>query len=362
MNKRRFAKAVKRLTRLPGGKYFFLYAGNKLRHFYLKAIRSTRVAHPSTIMIELTNHCNLHCTTCPREYDYGKEMDLGRMEVEQAKGIIDECWPYLDSIGLTGMGETFLFREIGELVDYIREKNRGIIISVSTNAVVPGFLDKVVRLVGKIDTIQISIDGLDEVYDRIRVGSDFRLLDENIRKLRDLSRNSGTDLMLNMVVTKENYHHMPALVEYAAKRGIAYMDFTLFNLASVTKIERDYYRFYQTDEFLDAVGELDKAIRRYPSVTVTNRNFKTDNSFRKCPFPWTHFYICWNGFVTPCCAKPFPKEKHFGNVFDAGVMPVLNSDSFREFRQMWFNNETPDFCDKCHFIDIEPIETAASTH
>jgi len=49
-------------------------------------------------------------------------------------------------------------------------------------------------------------------------------------------------------------------------------------------------------------------------------------------------------------------------VFDAGVMPVLNSGSFREFRQMWFNNETPDFCDKCHFIDIEPIETAASTH
>jgi MoaA/NifB/PqqE/SkfB family radical SAM enzyme len=61
-------------------------------------------------MLELTNHCNLACTTCPREYDYGKEMEPGTMTVENAKAVIDQIWPYLDSIGLTGMGETFLFR------------------------------------------------------------------------------------------------------------------------------------------------------------------------------------------------------------------------------------------------------------
>ena len=162
--------------------------------------------------------------------------------------------------------------------------------------------------------------------------------------------------MLNMVVTKENYFQMPLLIDYSEEVGIDYMDFTLFNLASVTQIERSYYDFYKSAEFLDMVSELETKIKNKTKVTVTNRNFKTDNSFQKCPFPWTHFYICWNGFIPPCCAKPFPKELNFGNVFNNKVIDILNSDKFRQFRKLWFANKTPDFCDKCHFIDIEPIK------
>jgi radical SAM protein with 4Fe4S-binding SPASM domain len=355
MNKRRFKKAVKRILRLPKNKYLFLYLANKARHFYLKLVKSTRVAYPSTIMIELTNHCNLACTTCPREYAYGKEMDQGKIGVDQARKIIDELWPYLDSIGLTGMGETFLYKEIGEIVDYIKSKNKGIIISVSTNANLPGFMDRVAPLIGKIDTIQISIDGLDKVYENIRRKASFKSLDENLRWLAEKSRGTATTLMLNMVVTKENFHHMSLLVGYAEEVGIDYLDFTLFNLAAVTDIEASYYEFYKSPEFLGAVLALENTIRGTKRVSVTNKNFETENGFQKCPFPWTHFYICWDGFVPPCCAKPFPKELNFGNVFEKKVMDVLNSDTYRQFRKQWFANEAPDFCDKCHFLEITPI-------
>lgn len=355
MNKRRLKKALIRIINLPRNKYLFLYIANKIEHFYLKRIKSTKVAYPSTIMLELTNHCNLACTICPREYDYGKSMDKGQMNVESAKKIIDELWPYLDSIGLTGMGETFLYKEIEEIVDYIKNKNKGIIISVSTNAVLPDFIEKVSRIIGKIDTIQISIDGLNNVYESIRKNASFQRLDSNLRLLSEMSMNTGTDLMLNMVVTKENYSQMPLLVKYAEELGIKYMDFTLFNLASVTNIERSYYDFYKSLDFFKVIFELEEMINNTPDVLVTERNFKTDNSFQKCPFPWTHFYICWNGFISPCCAKPFPKELNFGNVFNNNVMNVLNSDSYRKFRTLWYDNKTPDFCNKCHFIDIEPI-------
>jgi radical SAM protein with 4Fe4S-binding SPASM domain len=306
-------------------------------------------------MLELTNQCNLACTICPREYDYGKAMDKGQMNVEQSKSIIDELWPYLDSVGLTGMGETFLYKEIEEIVDFIKTKNKGIIISVSTNAVLPNFIEIVSKLINKIDTIQISIDGLESVYESIRINASFQKLDENLRLLSKMCRNTETDLMLNMVVTKENFHQMPLLIKYAEEIGINYMDFTLFNLASVTKIDHSYYEFFQSSDFLSVISKLKETINNTPKVKVTNRNFKTDNSFQKCPFPWTHFYICWNGFVPPCCAKPFPKELNFGNVFKNNVMCVLNSDSYKKFRTLWYDNKTPDFCNKCHFIDIEPI-------
>ncbi len=358
MNKRRFKKAVKRILRLPKNKYLFFYLANKASHLYLKLVKSKRVAYPSTIMIELTNHCNLACTTCPREYAYGKEMDQGMIGVDQANKIIDECWPYLDSIGLTGMGETFLYKEIGEIVDYIKSKNRGIIISISTNANLPGFMDRATPLIGKIDTIQISIDGLRDVYERIRKKASFKALDENLRMLAKRCKGTDTTLMLNMVVTRENYHHMSGLVRYAEEIGIDYLDFTLFNLAAVTDIDASYYEFYKSPEFIDAVSALESEIRKTEKVTVTNKNFETENGFQKCPFPWTHFYICWDGFVPPCCAKPFPKELNFGNVFATSVMDVLNSKAYKAFRAQWFSNEAPAFCSKCHFLEIAPISKA----
>ncbi len=359
MNKRKLKKAVKRIYYLPSNKKLLSYFINKARHFYYKITKSTKVAYPSTIMIELTNHCNLACTICPREYEYGSKMDKGLMDIEQAKKIIDEVYPYLDSIGLTGMGETFIYKQLPEIVDYIKLKNKGIIISISTNAVLPGFLEKVEKVINKIDTIQISIDGLNEVYNSIRINSDFATLDKNIRKLSKMCKSTSTDLMLNMVVTKENYKHMPDLVKYAEEVGIDYMDFTLFNLASVTNIPVSYYDFYKSDEFLAVEAELEKEIAKTEKVLVTNRNFKTDNGFRKCPYPWSHFYVSQDGYVPPCCAKPFPKEKSFGSVKESKLIEILNNKEYQNWRKLWFMNKTPKFCQKCHFVDLEPIKQKA---
>lgn len=348
MNKRKIKKAIFRLINLPRNKYFFYYFSNKIVYFYLKLTKSKKVAYPSNIMIELTNQCNLACITCPREYNYGKAMDKGSMTVEQAKKIIDEVWPYLDSIGLTGMGETFIFKEIEEVVDYIKQKNKGIIISVSTNAMLPNFINTVSKIINKIDTIQISIDGLGDVYERIRRKASFNTLDQNLKKFVEICKGTKTTLMLNMVVVKENYTQMPDLVRYANKIGIKYLDFSQFNLAAVTDIDTSYYSFYLSEEFLNVITTLENVCKEIPAVT-TNFNFKNETGFGHCPFPWSHFYICWNGFMVPCCAKPFPKELNFGNVFNSKVISVLNNSEYQNFRKLWIENKTPDFCYKCHF-------------
>lgn len=347
-NTRRLKKALKRLMHLPKRKYLVYYITNKIKHIYLKLIKSKRVVYPSTIMLELTNQCNLACTTCPREYAYGKEMDKGNMKLDQAKKIIDEAWPYLDSIGLTGMGETFIYKEIEEVVDYIKQKNKGIIISVSTNAMLPNFIQAVSKIINKIDTIQISIDGLGDIYESIRNKANFENLDKNLQSLVKLCKDTNTTLMLNMVVTKENYFQMHELVSYASNVGIQYMDFSLFNLAAVTNINSSYYEFYNSKEFINATIELEAVKNKTQNVSTTF-NFVPEKGFQKCPFPWSHFYICWNGFMTPCCAKPFPKEMNFGNAFENKLIDILNNKEYQAFRQLWFENKTPDFCRKCNF-------------
>lgn len=355
MNKRRLANALKRLKHLPLNKNLLLYIHNKLYHFYLKIVGSTKVAYPSTVMLELTNRCNLRCTICPREFEYGNRMDKGNMDVQQAKIIVDELWPYLDSIGLTGMGETFLFDDLEEIVNYIKAKNSGIIISLSTNGVVPNFIEKAKRIVDKVDTIQISIDGVGDTYNTIRKGSSFELLSNNIKELAKRCKNMQTTLMLNMVVTMENHTDMASLVKFASMVGAQYVDFTLLNLAAVTNLDVSYYQFYQEYEFKNSLRELEKAIQKHPEVSVTSKNFATQNNFKACPFPWTHFYITWDAYMVPCCAKPFPKEMNFGNVRGRKVIDVLNSTQYQNFRKMWFKNKAPNFCEKCHFLNIEPV-------
>lgn len=354
MNKRRLKKAIRRVSRLPRSRYLAAYLGNKVRHVCLRAVRSTRVAWPSTIMLEVTNLCNLACTTCARQYAYGRAMDKGHMPVSTAQKVIDEAWPCLDSIGLTGLGEPFLYEPLEELVDYIRAKNSGIVTSVSTNAMVPHFTDRVARVKDRIDTIQVSMDGLGQVYESIRSKARFDRFDDNLRALARMCARSDTSVMLNMVVTQQNYHQMTDVVAYAAEVGIAYCDFALFNLAAVTGIDASYYAFYRSRPFRTAMQALHEAQKRYPDVTVTVRHFDTQKGFRTCSFPWTHFYITWDGYVVPCCAKPFPKELNFGNVRNRRLIDVLNSDGFRHFRRQWYANTTPSFCEKCHYVAKQP--------
>jgi radical SAM protein with 4Fe4S-binding SPASM domain len=355
MNKIKLRKAIKRVRNLPRNKYLFLYLSNKLKHFAFRLTKSTKVAYPSTIMLELNNHCNLHCTTCPREYAYGQQMDKGYITLDQAKKVVDELWPYLDSIGLTGMGETFLFKEMEQIVDYIKAKNKGIIITLSTNAMLPDFIALAAKVIGKVDILHISIDGLGETYEKIRKGADFKTFDQNVAELARLCRGTETALSLDMVVTKENYHQLPDMIPYCAEKGVKGFYHTTYNLGSVTGTEAGYYQFYHSPEFTAEMRNLQRAGKKHPEVVVTSWDYKGRPGFKKCFFPWGYFYICWNGFVTPCCAKPFPKELNFGNVFENGVMAVLNGMAFRNFRIKWQKNQTPDFCQKCHFIDIGPI-------
>src|SRR5882724_8509615 len=173
LNRRRLKKIYDRLRHLPRGRNFFKYSWNKAHASFLKATNSTKVAFPSSIMLEVTNHCNLGCITCPREYDYGKAMEKGTIQLEGMMKVIDEVGPYVDSIGLTGLGETLLYKKLEETLQYIKKKNKGIQTFISTNAHIPGTEDYIERLAPYLNTVQISIDGINKIYEAVRLKSDF---------------------------------------------------------------------------------------------------------------------------------------------------------------------------------------------
>jgi len=356
LNSRRIKKAIRRLKRLPGGLNFFRYFNNKLFAFYLRQTKSTKVAHPSSIMLEVTNHCNLKCITCPLEYQYGEEMEKGFMDFNKLKKIVDETYPYIDSIGLTGLGETLLYKQLPEALKYIRSKNKGIITTISINAHLPNSIQLVKEIADDLDTLQISIDGVGAIYEQVRLRGDYALFYENVKQIVAYCKNKRADVMFNFVAIKENYFTMAEVVEIASEFGVDYVNITPFNVAAVTAHDISYYDFFHTDAFINELKRAKEKADKVKNVELTIWDIKSLNEFKKCHLPWGHFYISWDGYATPCCAKPFPKELNFGNVFDDGLMYCLNSPGYREFRQMWHENKTPQFCEKCHMVDLKPIK------
>jgi radical SAM protein with 4Fe4S-binding SPASM domain len=298
-------------------------------------------------MIELTNRCNLRCITCAREYELGKQMDKGFMDFEHFKKIIDEACPYLDSVGLTGLGETLLYKDIIRAAEYIRQKNKGIVISISTNAHTNNFREQVIQLIPLVDTVQISIDGLDEIYEKVRINAHFNTFHENLRTIVKLAHGTTTDIMFNMVVLKENYFQIADVLHFAHQEGIRYVNVTPINLVALPELNTGYLKFFDSPEFLKEWHKAQVMARNYPEIEFTYPNFKKNTHRRMCRYPWNYFYISWDGYMPPCCAKPFPKELNFGNVFDDGLINVLNSKKFRDFRKIWLEKNIPSFCERC---------------
>lgn len=347
MNKSKFRKFKKRLFNLPKGKNFILYLLNRIKIQYLKHTNKSKVAFPTTIMIELTNKCNLKCITCPREYKFGKQMDIGQMSFNQFKMIIDQTHPYLDSIGLTGLGEPLLFNNLIDCIDYIRKINKGIIISISTNLSLNNISILMKQLINKIDTIQISMDGLNDIYNKIRVNADFKLFSKNLKNLINLSNNSKTDIILNAVIIEDNYKQMIDMVDFAQQYSIKHINFTPINLVSIP--DSDYFsmNFYKSIPFKNELNDTIIHSKRFPELSVSYANFDKINKFEICHYIWNYFYITWDGYIVPCCAKPFPKELNFGNIFKLPFIDILNSEKYIQFRKIWLSGKVPEFCQKC---------------
>ena len=90
----------------------------------------------------------------------------------------------MDRITLTGLGEPLLYPHLNELIDYIYFINKGISIFLSTNAQSTKTPEIIQAISDKIDTLQISVDGIGEIFEKIRKKSASSAKSVGITRLR----------------------------------------------------------------------------------------------------------------------------------------------------------------------------------
>ena len=304
---------------------------------------------PSTLMIELTNICQLSCITCPREYTVAqKNAATGNMGLDKFKILVDRYIGHCKNISLTGGGETFLYPQLVEAVDYVLENNRHVEIFISTNAGVRDTKRIMESLAGKIMLLQISIDGTGSVYEKIRRKGVYDQFRDNVEAIVSITKDTRTSLMFNMVLIKENINEILPILNLARTFGIPRVNAHPINLV-IHDWDISYYDFYLSEAVRDAVAGA-REFAALEGIDFTYYDLRNPQGFENCPFLWSNFYITWDGFLVPCCAKPLSRLLNFGNVFEKDLMDCINHPMFVEFRKMSRLNKAPSFCSKCHLL------------
>jgi MoaA/NifB/PqqE/SkfB family radical SAM enzyme len=101
-------------------------------HESVKGERTEVAAHPPVcVYLEVTNRCNLLCTTCPRTY---QELEPpADMSWDLFRSIVDQL-PDLARAVLHGVGEPMLVADLPRMVRYL--KDRGVFVLFNTNGTV----------------------------------------------------------------------------------------------------------------------------------------------------------------------------------------------------------------------------------
>ncbi|MCX6902401.1 MAG: radical SAM protein [Verrucomicrobia bacterium] len=260
-----------------------------------------------TIIVELTNGCNLDCPLCSTGSGFNKK-PKGMMKLEDFKRFMDQVSPLVDSVIFSGSGEPLLHPQFFEFVAYaVKEKGKmATCLSNGTRLTKPY---EIVR--SRLTKIQVDVNGLtQEQHATYRVGSDLEKVLHNIREL---------------VSAKKELH---------AAYPLVYMDVLISRYN-----EKDHEGFIKLARELKVNGVILSAIR--DDLFYTKDWQPRDERFapkKRLDGPMCDFkntlvgILSWDGDIQLCCMTPnYAEPISRGNAFQTGnVLELLDSERFLE--------------------------------
>ncbi len=267
--------------------------------------------------IELSSHCNYRCVGCPSSDDRllrGK----GHMDLELFKKISRQMKNSLEKTYLWNYGEPLLNPEIEKILDTVGKISAETILSTN-GALIEDFED--LKFLLNLDKLIISFNGLDrETYNYHQKG-DFDKAVRGLEKAVKITRDSDTEMVLQMVVNKKNLEQKEEFFKYSKNVGADKAVLKSFNNMSGEKTIEE--QFIPEDE-------------RY------SRKKGGRPDYLPC---LESMVVNWDGTVVPCCWD-YKGEHLLGNIRNNDLYEVWNSNRFKKFRENIKRREL-DICSDC---------------
>jgi len=287
--------------------------------YRLSLMRGQLPARPSTLWIEVTNRCNLHCLMCDRDSLTRPQADI---EWSMFEKIADEAIKLgVRRIKLNRYGECLMHPKIHEMTKYLKSRGVPWVFFVSNGTLMNEDRRKAIVDSG-LDLLVVSIDGYTaETYETIRRGARLDKVRTNVEELIRLRNESGKKrplVQINTVLMQDNADEVPDLIRYWEDRA---------DLVSV----RSY----------GVTGTLgDRSV-------LAEEHF--DNELSPCHFIYSSMLTFVNGDVTICCAD-FNGALVIGNVTKQSLADMWRGAAYEKIRELMKGgrfNELPPICRTC---------------
>lgn len=327
-----------------------------LAKLFYKVLRS-KSFFLNEITILLTYKCNLKCMMCPQYGKYGlvvSKLDTTQTsEITTLKKFIDEVSVFKPSIITLSGGEPFLYLGWEEIANYIKQKN--IKTALITNGVL---LDKFAdEIINNVDILHISLDGLENIHNKIRGSGVFEKVISNIRHLQKKNEKKP-QVVIAYTFSQDNFYNLEDFILYFARENIKIDKFIFQHLlflsnnlaenhqeifAKKFKVNSNFWSgFLFEPEGINTnkLGEeISKIKKKFPQV-IFKPNFKLDElkkyyedknylpvSYKRCISPYLSLTLLPTGEVWICPAFSIGniKENSFAELWNNAKATTIRS-------------------------------------
>jgi MoaA/NifB/PqqE/SkfB family radical SAM enzyme len=318
---------------------------------------------PVCLYLEVTNRCNLLCTTCPRTYaELEPEAD---MSWDLFTRIVDQV-PNIARAVLHGVGEPMLVKELPRMVRYL--KARGVYTLFNTNGTV--LTPRKGRELSDtgLDELRVSLDAADaRTFLAVRGKNYFNRIVRNVRAFIEVQRREGLTcprVSLWLTGLKETISQLTDFVRIAHDVGVREV-----YLQRLVYFEQDAIGLARPDQALferltqQEQGHLDRATELARSLGISfnasgatepgeSLARKRDNSpWSLCRRPWAVMYFTANGRALPCCIAPFSQRGYanytLGDATQETLAEIWNGPAYQRFRAALHSDAPPKSCASC---------------
>jgi MoaA/NifB/PqqE/SkfB family radical SAM enzyme len=336
------------------------------RYFEAASVReSGKAARPPVCLyLEVTNRCNLLCTTCPRTY---VELEPpADMSWELFQKIVDQV-PDVSRAVMHGVGEPMLVKNLPRMVRYL--KDRGVYVLFNTNGTVLSEKNGRALIDAGLDELRVSLDAANaKSYLKVRGKDYFHRILRNVKAFRAMQEREGHDkprVSAWLTGLKETIEELPDFVRIAAGIGVkeVYLQRLVFfdhdtvglarpDQALFEQVAKDETRYLEEAEAVaQSLGLTFSAsgAASEPGMSLSKKS--DDNPWSLCRRPWTVMYFTANGRALPCCIAPFSQHGYenytLGDATQESLRDIWNGERYQAFRAGLLSDTPPQACANC---------------
>jgi MoaA/NifB/PqqE/SkfB family radical SAM enzyme len=298
---------------------------------------------PEHAQLIVTNMCNGRCKHCNiwKKYNDHPELLKEELSSEEIFRLVDE----LEAFGVSTMsisgGEPLLRQDIFSIIEKIK-KTTSIQLNITTNGILLN--EKVSRKLVELglDSINISLDGMEEVHNKIRGLTIFSRIFHQIKKMERVKEGLGSSkpmISISSVMTASNMHSIIELNDFLKKNTSCNHGFgslvstgEVYYLRNLTTTETTNTSQPSDGDLSRFIAELKKrdfnlVDLKYFEFTrkYNNNTFRFPSFFHPCLAGLFNIVITETGNVLPCCTW-----------YNGGVVDNIRRKSLH---QIWYSPE-----------------------